>query len=768
MPTDPTQDQDFLSASPQDQHAYLMHSDPDYAKAAPDDQKAYLAHVRTIAPKPSSEAITKAYPDVTPTMKQALASGNAPFIAPTQFEKENTIPKWYGFTPRNVVKNAWEGAKGLVGSAAQGAYDIGLGEVNPETNEIEHGAGGLIGLNTKGEFAPIERARAIAHRYITGPAGEHIGKAEEALQRGDTLEAIGHGTAAALPLVGPWAASLGEQAGTGDIGGATGQGLGTIAAGELMAHPTMIGKSLKALGGGTADVLHNPLNIGLSAEERITKAIRPRARATGWEEAIESPGVQRAIAEYHAESPIKSMDEFKDAIPQIKDSLWNEKVQPALDRQGPRAVDMKPVGEQVRAAITPEMREFHPEKVQGLEDLATKLERARTVEEADRLQKYANAQLESYYNKYPTGRRSAFATNPETMEWELARRGVRDQLLKTLEDAGETEVRDARKDYGNLTTIQKELERKVNVNARKSTMSLPRILGMISAVPTHGIGIVAGELAHHFAQPDILLRQGIKRLNPPEAAPFTPPAPYVLPETIQGQAAGQTPTAAPVTPISAPIRAPEPLSAPQRPIPEGEGLLPRLQESGQHGILGQIEARRTGAADLKVGDTFVDDKGEPRRIVDIAEGKIETADGTKRTYEDEVGHLGEINSPRAQLARGGKFIAQETQPSEADRYLQSLGREVPEVELGEETGPRANASGQPGGGGLEEQGRIQAENAVGVKYFREDAGGKRTPLIGLGRQDLRANPGGKIIRVEANGQETVLDARPIARRLTRP
>lgn len=42
MANDPTQDPDFLKASPEDQHSYLMSADPDYAKASASDQNAYL------------------------------------------------------------------------------------------------------------------------------------------------------------------------------------------------------------------------------------------------------------------------------------------------------------------------------------------------------------------------------------------------------------------------------------------------------------------------------------------------------------------------------------------------------------------------------------------------------------------------------------------------------------------------------------------------------------------------------------------------------
>ncbi|HEX8797852.1 MAG TPA: hypothetical protein VF772_04525 [Terriglobales bacterium] len=67
---------------------------------------------------------------------------------------------------------------------------------------------------------------------------------------------------------------------------------------------------------------------------------------------------------------------------------------------------------------------------------------------------------------------------------------------------------------------------------------------------------------------------------------------------------------------------------------------------------------------LKEGDTFVDKTGEPRRIVEITpRGKIRTADGTALTFQGGIEIRGELNSTRAQLARGGKFIEEPERPA---------------------------------------------------------------------------------------------------------
>jgi hypothetical protein len=133
--------------------------------------------------------------------------------------------------------------------------------------------------------------------------------------------------------------------------------------------------------------------------------------------------------------------------------------------------------------------------------------------------------------------------------------------------------------------------------------------------------------------------------------------------------------------------------------------------------------------------------------------------------------------PRAEVAPPGELHGNATPfggpvaaPSPAEEFLRSVssGNE-PEVEhVASPSGPRGNASGVAGGGGLEEQGRMESENAQGVKYFRENPGGGRSPLTGLGRQDLKAGPGQRIIRVDANGGETVLDAQPLRAPSTRP
>jgi hypothetical protein len=155
--------------------------------------------------------------------------------------------------------------------------------------------------------------------------------------------------------------------------------------------------------------------------------------------------------------------------------------------------------------------------------------------------------------------------------------------------------------------------------------------------------------------------------------------------------------------------------------------------------------------------------------------RIQTTPGIQPRESEELGFPGKRGDREAAVDMSPSAPAKPlTHRTEAPGEVADEGKLGPradegEIELvGEHSGPRANASGAPGGGGLEEQARAASEKAQGVKYFREKPGGVREPLIGLGRQDLKAGPGQKIIRVEPNGSETVLDqgshpARPLNR-----
>ncbi len=316
---------------------------------------------------------------------------------------------------------------------------------------------------------------------------------------------------AAAPLaqaVGADVPGMEKAAAAGDVPGVLGHAAGSMApiATAEAVHQVPIGEAVR-FGWRKAG---NPFGLASTGKELLTQGISPRTSMTNF-----GPSLERAAGDlkaFDAESPIKNVHDLNDAIPEIKQKIWSQEVEPALQRQATKPVNMKPVAEAVRAQISDEMRTFDETNAERLDKLAEKLEATKDVQGANKLLKYANGQLESYFQKFPAARRANLMNNPETAGWEAARAELRNQFLGTLEAAGETGVRDARLRYGAFDTLQDAVERRVNVADRAKPMSLGRIVGLAGAAPTGGLSIIAGELSNYLNKPDVLIRRGIRNL----------------------------------------------------------------------------------------------------------------------------------------------------------------------------------------------------------------------------------------------------------------
>lgn len=252
---DVSKDKDFLAAKPEDQHAYLMATDPDYAKASAAEQLAYRQHV---------------------TGNEARLTSKEP----TQFEKDRPqIPKWYGFTPSNLLHQGVEGVKDVGRFGLSVAKDIS----NPN-KPLFFG---------EAESGPKE---STFHKYALAPSEREFAKAQQGDQSG--LESIGHSVAGGIPIIGPWVASLSEQAGTGDVGGAgaraAGQVLGAKAAegvgGRLVrAGSRTIGPIMRTAGEMAGTRSLKPIG---ELPGRALEAIVPPKRLTT-EEAVKTPAAAK-------------------------------------------------------------------------------------------------------------------------------------------------------------------------------------------------------------------------------------------------------------------------------------------------------------------------------------------------------------------------------------------------------------------------------------------------------------------------------------------
>lgn len=124
---------------------------------------------------------------------------------PTQFEKDSIPEQWYGFLPSHLYQQAVEGVKQL----ASGTYGLGKDVLSKQ---------------------PLA---TTAQKDVLAPLEDEMQKSVDLWKQGRHTEAAGHYIASYIPFLGPWAASLGEQAGKGDIGGAAAKAAAQYGAGRL-------------------------------------------------------------------------------------------------------------------------------------------------------------------------------------------------------------------------------------------------------------------------------------------------------------------------------------------------------------------------------------------------------------------------------------------------------------------------------------------------------------------------------------------------------
>lgn len=139
--------------------------------------------------------------------------------------------------PKNVMADLWD-----LKAAAPAQVETPQGPQGSAIGRFASGAAEMLN--------PIEMVKGLVHTAlhpidtagnILAAANAQREKAHEAQDRGDYGEMAARSVAAAIPVVGPMAADIGEQIGSGDVAG----GLGKVAG---MAAPMLVGEAVAAKG----------------------------------------------------------------------------------------------------------------------------------------------------------------------------------------------------------------------------------------------------------------------------------------------------------------------------------------------------------------------------------------------------------------------------------------------------------------------------------------------------------------------------------------
>jgi hypothetical protein len=243
--------------------------------------------------------------------------------------------------------------------------------------------------------------------------------------------------------------------------------------------------------------------------EAITQAIKPKSTNIQWSQNLNRSMPELKATEQQLGRPIATIDDLVgvpgDPAQPGAIRLAKQKVRAEYDAiAGPSRdmgtmVDLTPVADSMARSITKKMLIEEPEKAAAIMERAAQYRGKFKLEDAEDLLKTTNAELDSYFSKYPTAQRGAIAGNPETALLDSQAKSLREQIYKTLDAPGQgAAARELQRRYGSLLDMEEEAYRRYNVAKRQAPESLSEQLGKWHAtgrVVRGGLRALGGDVA---------------------------------------------------------------------------------------------------------------------------------------------------------------------------------------------------------------------------------------------------------------------------------
>lgn len=234
-------------------------------------------------------------------------------------------------------------------------------------------------------------------------------------------------------------------------------------------------------------------------ESSLFRAIKPYARKIDFEKNLKlsMPRINDVVDA--TSKPVTGLDDLiEHHIPEAKKAVWKE--YEALTGGQPIDVDLTPVADAMEGSISKKMLLEDPDAAQAIRDRAANY-RGKVVpqEDAEDLLRTTNAELEAYYNKYPTARRKALDKNPETALLDAQGKSLREQIYDAIDPTnGGAAAKQLKKTYGALMELEEEGFRRLNQSKRMQPESLAQQMAKIHAAG-RVVGGAGGALAGLYA-----------------------------------------------------------------------------------------------------------------------------------------------------------------------------------------------------------------------------------------------------------------------------
>lgn len=410
----------------------------------------------------------------------------------TPAAKPPQSPSWMsliGTTAGEVAKNVVVAPAAALWDAAKNAYEQeGTGNAAMRSGDYL-GAAKAYALEN-----PVTR---MINQGGVQPAISEAGKAVQNVQQGRIPEAIAHTAAAALPVVGPFAAQAGEKIGTGDP---TTMAEGVGDAITLLAGDKIAGGTLKAAG-KTAEAVGKfiPRDTEAASATLMARAARPGANNPGFMEKIPRAMADLKAVEQRTGKPIEDLAGALDAIKTAKKANRQQFDQLKDPQAAAGAViDGNPIADAIEKSIPKRTELQNPAEAARVRKVAESYRRNIPITEADQLLQEVNADLDSYYQKNPAAKRAQATSNPDTAATAAEATALRTQFYDKLDNpGGGAAAQELQRRYGSLAELERNLLKRKNATMVSGPDQLVESVGKFAAardIVRAGAKLIGGNL----------------------------------------------------------------------------------------------------------------------------------------------------------------------------------------------------------------------------------------------------------------------------------
>ena len=260
-----------------------------------------------------------------------------------------------------------------------------------------------------------------------------------------------------------------------------------------------------------------------SPEERIRRAAGGSAGVNERDFIENAKRTLPYLVEENKTSKISTPEDVAEAAHSQKTALWNDKLGGAHPGM---TIDGDAIAQDIKDGINTSTRRHFPEVTEALEKWADTFKGPYALDDAMSAITDFNTKLRNFYKQSPSEQFKMATADPKLGMLQDAADSLRDHAFTKLEDLGEKNIPELRKDYGALNQLQRVFEKRAVVYGRQAPIDLKQSIGAIAAVASgHPLASAVPFITKYLNSPEHLIKSAVEKAGKQQSlpAPKSPP-----------------------------------------------------------------------------------------------------------------------------------------------------------------------------------------------------------------------------------------------------